>query len=295
MPETVIGYTPDVGSTHYLSLLDGKVGRYLALTGVTVKGRECLDLGLATHYVVSRNLDLVVDRLQAIEDVDNNGGVDAVLSILADYEARFEDEKTRARKGLDKWSPTDSDGPTRLVGDVRVLLDHAFSKSSVYEIVKELEERVLSQKEGSLEWEVATEEEKEVSNWAKETVEILRSRSPISLEVTLKGMVEAENDLKKVERQIADERSSGRQRYDVVPPNEALRLALMREYRAVEQFVVSRLAFFFVLCLSGEEGGTNESFDLVVACLRADLRSLLRLSSFLAAQRLPRLPLGSHP
>ena len=237
MPETVIGYTPDVGSTHYLSLLDGKIGRYLALTGVTVKGRECLDLGIATHYVGSHNIDTLLERFQQVIDVDKNGGIDGVLSIMADYETRFEDAKTRARKGLDKWSPTNPDGPTRLVGGVRVALDHAFSKETVYEIVKDLETRVLD--ETKLEWEVATEEERETSNWAKETVAILQSRSPISLEVTLRAMKGAEGDLAAVEKEIAQERQNSGKRYDSVPPNEALRRSLQREYRAVEQFVVS--------------------------------------------------------
>ena len=241
MPETVIGYTPDVGSTHYLSLLDGKIGRYLALTGVTVKGRECLDLGLATHYVGSHNIDLLLDRLQGVTEIDKHGGIDGVLSIVADYEARFEDSKTRARKGLDKWSPTNPDGPTRLVGDVRVALDCAFSKNTVYEIVKDLERSVLD--ETKLEWEVATEEEREVSNWAKETVEILRSRSPVSLEVTLTALKGAEEDLVAVENEIAQERQNSGKRYETVPPNEALRRSLHREYRAVEQFVVSSRIF----------------------------------------------------
>jgi len=42
MPETKIGYFPDVGSSYYLSRLDGEVGTYLALTGDSVDGRTAL-------------------------------------------------------------------------------------------------------------------------------------------------------------------------------------------------------------------------------------------------------------
>ena len=40
MPETKIGYCPDVGATFFLSRLDGEIGTYLALTGESIKGRD---------------------------------------------------------------------------------------------------------------------------------------------------------------------------------------------------------------------------------------------------------------
>jgi len=39
MPETKIGYCPDVGASFYLSRLDGELGTYLALTGEAIAGR----------------------------------------------------------------------------------------------------------------------------------------------------------------------------------------------------------------------------------------------------------------
>jgi 3-hydroxyisobutyryl-CoA hydrolase len=39
MPETNIGYCPDVGASYYLSRLDGGLGPYLALTGNSLRGR----------------------------------------------------------------------------------------------------------------------------------------------------------------------------------------------------------------------------------------------------------------
>lgn len=42
MPETKIGYIPDVGSTYVLARLDGHIGTYLGLTGTTVQGYEVL-------------------------------------------------------------------------------------------------------------------------------------------------------------------------------------------------------------------------------------------------------------
>lgn len=42
MPETKIGYCPDVGASFFLSKIDGEVGTYLALTSETLVGREVL-------------------------------------------------------------------------------------------------------------------------------------------------------------------------------------------------------------------------------------------------------------
>lgn len=42
MPETKIGYCPDVGASFFLSRLDGQLGTYLALTSDRLSGRAVL-------------------------------------------------------------------------------------------------------------------------------------------------------------------------------------------------------------------------------------------------------------
>ncbi|MBU6207507.1 MAG: enoyl-CoA hydratase/isomerase family protein [Alphaproteobacteria bacterium] len=56
MPETGIGLFPDVGGGWYLSRLPGRVGAFLALTGARLDGAECIEVGLATHYLSSAHL-----------------------------------------------------------------------------------------------------------------------------------------------------------------------------------------------------------------------------------------------
>ncbi len=51
MPETAIGFFPDIGASHFLPRLPGSVGMYLALTGARVLGADAVHAGLATHYV----------------------------------------------------------------------------------------------------------------------------------------------------------------------------------------------------------------------------------------------------
>lgn len=56
MPETGIGLFPDVGGGWYLSRLEGRLGRYLALSGARIDGADCAALGLATHYLNAESL-----------------------------------------------------------------------------------------------------------------------------------------------------------------------------------------------------------------------------------------------
>ncbi|MGB7424098.1 MAG: enoyl-CoA hydratase/isomerase family protein [Ornithinimicrobium sp.] len=53
MPETIIGFFPDVGALWLLARAPGQLGTHLALTGVTVGGADAVMLGLADHVVSS--------------------------------------------------------------------------------------------------------------------------------------------------------------------------------------------------------------------------------------------------
>ncbi|MFJ3895065.1 enoyl-CoA hydratase/isomerase family protein [Streptomyces sp. NPDC090083] len=56
MPETGIGFVPDVGGTYLLALAPGELGTHLALTGAQLGAADALHCDLADHYVPSRSL-----------------------------------------------------------------------------------------------------------------------------------------------------------------------------------------------------------------------------------------------
>ena len=61
MPETAIGFIPDVGASHFLSRLPDEVGMYLALTGARI---GVGDMGrLVTHVVAQEDFASVIDAL----------------------------------------------------------------------------------------------------------------------------------------------------------------------------------------------------------------------------------------
>ncbi len=51
MPETAIGFFPDIGATYVLPRLPGALGIYLGLTGERLRGADAVHAGLATHFV----------------------------------------------------------------------------------------------------------------------------------------------------------------------------------------------------------------------------------------------------
>ncbi|MEW2622431.1 enoyl-CoA hydratase/isomerase family protein [Streptomyces sp. NPDC048106] len=63
MPETGIGFVPDVGGTHLLARAPGELGTYLALTGHQIGGGDAVLCGLADHYVPSGELPALLDDL----------------------------------------------------------------------------------------------------------------------------------------------------------------------------------------------------------------------------------------
>ena len=71
MPETGIGFFPDVGASYLLSRLPGAMGVYLGLTGARVKRDDGLALGLATHAASASDFDAVLTRLAKGEAVSD--------------------------------------------------------------------------------------------------------------------------------------------------------------------------------------------------------------------------------
>ncbi|RSS73357.1 enoyl-CoA hydratase/isomerase family protein [Streptomyces sp. WAC06614] len=66
MPETGIGFVPDVGGTHLLGWAPGELGTHLALTGAAVGAADAILCGLADHFVPSARLpELAADLTRA--------------------------------------------------------------------------------------------------------------------------------------------------------------------------------------------------------------------------------------
>src|SRR5450432_185982 len=70
MPETTIGFFPDVGASFFLPRMPGSVGTYLALTSEKLRGVNVFYAGVATHYIHSTSLPSLERRLAELRFKD---------------------------------------------------------------------------------------------------------------------------------------------------------------------------------------------------------------------------------
>ncbi|KAL8786173.1 MAG: hypothetical protein Q9213_002943 [Squamulea squamosa] len=163
MPETGIGFFPDVGGSFFLPRLEGFLGTYLALTSESLKGVQALYAGVATHYIDSSVLSNLTARLAELvfKDYDN------LRTRLHIIDRTIEEFNT----GLPH------DEPPQLAGNLRLAIDYCFRYDTVEQIVSALERESDSPNAPP-----------QIKDWAKRTLDKLAEKSPTSLKVTLRQM-----------------------------------------------------------------------------------------------------------
>jgi enoyl-CoA hydratase len=95
MPETGIGFFPDVGATYFLPRLPGRIGTYLALTGARIGLGDAVHLGLMSAHVPAARFDALLARLCEGQDVD--------AAIAAEQSAAPETTLLARKKYIDGW------------------------------------------------------------------------------------------------------------------------------------------------------------------------------------------------
>lgn len=157
MPETTIGFFPDVGGSFFLPRLNGATGTYLALTSERMKGVDAFYAGIATHYLDSSSLPALEQRLGELRFKDYD-----------DFNTRCEliDETIE-----EFCTGLPYDEPILMAGAMREAIDRCFGKDSVPEIIEALKAEAGETKE-----------------WAEKTLKTLHQRSPTSVYVTLRQM-----------------------------------------------------------------------------------------------------------
>lgn len=67
MPETSIGFFPDIGASYLLARCPGNTGVYLGLTGNRLNAQESLSLGLVKYLIPSSEFDAVLKQLLTLD------------------------------------------------------------------------------------------------------------------------------------------------------------------------------------------------------------------------------------
>jgi 3-hydroxyisobutyryl-CoA hydrolase len=163
MPETTIGFFPDVGASFFLPRMEGSLGTYLALTSEQLKGVDAFYHGVATHYIHSSTLQQLEARLAELQFPDYMK-LDERFQII---NATIEEFST----GLPAVRP-------HISGELRRTIDSVFhaEQPSIKHIME------------SLEGVKTNHTDPEIQTWADKTIQTINSRSPISVAVTLQQM-----------------------------------------------------------------------------------------------------------
>lgn len=160
MPETLIGFYPDVGAGFFLSRLDGELGTYLAMTGERLNGFDAYIAGAATHLVKTDSLPDLEARIvelssRSLDQLDTKLDPKGAKKLNAVLNGAIDDFQETVPENY-KYS---------FGGEVGEIIDRCFSKKSLDEILAALRA--------------------EPSEFAKKTVETLEMRCPLSMKVAL--------------------------------------------------------------------------------------------------------------
>ena len=152
MPETSIGFFPDVGASFFLTRCRDFLGVYLGLTGARLKAGEALDAGLVKYVVPSARMDDLIESL-SLKDWSGNGAavVDACIRVFHE--------------------PPDLSE----CHGASTLLNNKISACFCYETVEEITGALLDMGD----------------DWALKTYELLLQKAPLSLKVTLAQLQKA--------------------------------------------------------------------------------------------------------
>lgn len=147
MPEVAIGYFPDVGGSYFLPRIPGELGIYLGVSGVQIRAADALYCGLADWYLESDKFGALYEQLDHLEWHDSPlKDLQGVLAKLAVQQL-----------------------PDAPLDALRPAIDHFFALPDVASMVEQL--RAVT---------VADSHE-----WAKTVADLLESRSPLAMGVTL--------------------------------------------------------------------------------------------------------------
>ncbi|MCP2032859.1 enoyl-CoA hydratase [Okibacterium sp. HSC-33S16] len=103
MPETRIGFSPDVGGTWLLAHAPGELGTYLGLTGASMSGADAIACGFADYYVPADRLPHLIQALGERADPGSPGEV-----VLLFDETPPPSELLQHREWIDRCFSADS-------------------------------------------------------------------------------------------------------------------------------------------------------------------------------------------
>ncbi|MBB5417823.1 enoyl-CoA hydratase/isomerase family protein [Paraburkholderia atlantica] len=158
MPETRIGFVPDVGASRFLNVMPAELALYVGLTGATLAGADAMRLQLADLCVPADWLASFEERLQRMShDTSDTGRIHALRAV---------------------FEPPCNIVPHAPLGALtQLILRHFDRRSGVERIVATLRQ------------DLEREPPREVRQWLQATYDALTAHSPTMLHVTREALL----------------------------------------------------------------------------------------------------------
>lgn len=198
MPECSIGFHPDIGASWFLPRLlddhrhqqqqqrggesdsDGAsslaTGLWLGLTGARLQGRQCVEVGVATHYCSSNRLGELVSRVYAAARQHGASGDGAAL----------ERDIATVLDGMqhESLAPLSASPPASPLQQYSRAIEHHFGSAGGAESVS----TIMASLQASLSSSSSSFSEAE-GKFLKQCLDAMRRSSPVSLAVTLESVM----------------------------------------------------------------------------------------------------------
>lgn len=100
MPETRLGFVPDVGVCHYISKLPQDIGQYVGLLGKSLGASDVIEFGLADYYINSNDYDKAIKNLFNLSrDYSGDELIEKFRESIIKYENT--EDSSKIKKDLD--------------------------------------------------------------------------------------------------------------------------------------------------------------------------------------------------
>lgn len=147
MPEVVIGFFPDVGASYFLPRCPGRIGEYLAVTGVTLDAEDALYANLVDWVLPADKSHAFIEQIEQLKP--DTPAAEQLPAILRGAGAR----NTPIQPSL---------------GSKRAQIDQLFSHPTVHNILAALENAAA-----------------DGPTWLDETLQLMKTRSPLAMVAAL--------------------------------------------------------------------------------------------------------------
>lgn len=141
MPETRIGFFPDVGATGWLfRKCPPGYPEYLGITGHEVAGLECVRVGLATHLIASRHLPEIIDAIEGTH-LEPSTTRSRAAGMMLELIQPFLHTEIPSNPSMDEWVGTYFGGRTNVKDIVKELRECSVFLDLCREVFHQLSER----------------------------------------------------------------------------------------------------------------------------------------------------------